>query len=154
MARLRVDTSDARNVARKVGAARFALPGALRRSQRQLADGAVVTYRRHAPSRTGKLRGGIRVVNEGASYVVRSDVRSAEGYSYTGVTRKGHRVRVIRPKRAQALKIHVGGGVIFRRSAKGYRPKSDWAVDARPEIRREAQTVGHDLSRRIGALFS
>lgn len=154
MARLRVDTSDARSAARKVTAARFAIPTTLRRSQRQLADGAVTVYRRHAPRRTGRLSRGIRVIGGGNALTVRADAKNAEtGYDYVGVTRKGHRVRVIRPRRARALKIQLAGGVIFRASAKGFRPRSDWAQDARPGVLREGQTAQRDLSRRIGALF-
>lgn len=120
-----------------------------------MADGSVSVYRRHAPRRSGRLHRGIRVTGGGSAFTVRADAENPQtGYDYVGVTRKGHRVRVIRPRRARALAINIGGGVIFRASAKGYRPKSDWAHDARPEVLRQGREAQRDLARRIGALFS
>lgn len=149
--RIRVDASDARSASRKILAARFALPGTVRSSQRQIADGAVTIFRRYEPRKTGGLNRGTRVVGGGATLIVRADAKSPEGFNYVPVTRKGR--GPVRPRNAKALKIPVGGGFIFRMSAKAWRPASDWALDAHPEITRLADAETSSLSRRIGALF-
>lgn len=91
-------------------------------------------------------------------------------FDYVAITRFGHKVAVIYPKqlredasvvstkrsrkkgRRGRLAIPVGGGLIFRSSVKGYRPKSDWVADAGPDIEVETARVTLAYKRRLDAL--
>ncbi len=146
--------------ARRLGAASAGLPGDARTTARVVGQGAVLIFRGYAPRRSGRLRRGIRLLSTGGAFTVRADARNpATGYDYVGVTRFGHRLRIIRPRgdraaasvvatgraraggRQAALRIVMPGGqVIYRRQVKGYRPAHDWAARAHRPIRRLAES--------------
>lgn len=165
--------SDAGKLARHVETARVQIPPETSTTARLLAEGAVFVYRTFAPKRSGRLRRGVRMVATGGAYAVRADaVNPATGYDYVGVTRKGHRKKIIRPLagrgaasvistgrargrgRSAALRIVLpSGAVIYRHSVKGYRPKSDWAERAGVPVRKLAQGSLVRLAQRIERAF-
>jgi hypothetical protein len=147
--------NDADRLARKIGVAKLQIPGETQTSARLLTQGAVTIYRSHAPRRSGRLRRGIRMLSTGGAYVVRADAANPQtGYDYVGVTRKGHRASIIRPRQAKALRIMLpGGGVIFRTHARGYRPASDWAERAHTQVQRLARSSIVRLAQRVERLF-
>jgi hypothetical protein len=134
--------------------------------QRELGRLSEVVFAAHAPHRSGRLIRGISSLVLGGRVIVKDEARNPEtGYDYVGVTRFGHKVARIYPKHAAAsslatgkakkgaLRIPMGGGFIFRASVAGYHPGSDWADEALPEVRSQAQVVATRLGRRIEARF-
>ena len=121
-----------------------------------LGDRAELIYAAHALRDTGRMARGIRAVGQGDEVVVRADARDPRsGFDYVGVTRFGHRVRVIRPnppRRALAFTPKGGGGTVFRRSVRGFRPAGDWADRAYPQVRAEGERAAARLGRRISLL--
>lgn len=123
----------------------------------EVAPNAVRITRQFAPHRSGRLDRGLqsRVRSHGGRITVEilSTARSQEGYDYLPVTRFGHRVAIIRPKRAKALRIPLASGVIFRKYVRGYRPKRDWAEAAfraaEVELDRAAERLGRAVDRRL-----
>lgn len=146
--------------ARFVGAGRVAVQlrmagqaaeGETREAVREAAEESVFIFRVKAPHRTGRLRRGIRATLRGDTATVTSTARSKAGFSYTAVTRFGHRVRVIRPRRAKALRFVIGGKVFFRHSVKGFRPRRDWRDAALPAVERTVEAAGSRAGARIVA---
>lgn len=153
MASVKVRT-DTRDATRSLQNATIGLPNELRTTTRFVAQGAVYIFRAHAPKRSGRLRKGIRAQQTGGAWVVRADARNPEtGYDYVGVTRKGHRVRVIRPTQGKVLRFVIGGRVLYRTHVKGYRPATDWAERAHAPVRRLARSGVVRLSQRIERLL-
>lgn len=143
-------------------------------AERELGRRAEVIFGAHAPHRTGRLIRGISSVLLGGQVIVKAEAKNPQsGYDYVGVTRFGHRVARIYPaqrfaafvldtkKRRKsgrtnhppALRLVIGGRVLYRASVPGYHPDHDWAQDALPEIRAAATGVATRLGRRIEARF-
>jgi hypothetical protein len=135
-------------------------------AQRELGRAAEVVFGAHAPFRSGRLIRGISSEGGGGGVIVKDIARNPEsGYDYVGVTRFGHQVARIYPThtagsvlasgkaRSGALRFSIGGRVLYRASVAGYHPASDWAEDALPEVRAEAQAVATRLGRTIEARF-
>jgi hypothetical protein len=137
---------------------------------RDIADDAELIYASHALVATGRMARGVRAVGEGDSILVRVDARDPEtGYDYVGVTRKGHRRRVIHARsrrlgprgrnpasvvatrrarrRGASSMLRTPWG--FRWSVRGFHPSSDWAEDALPEVRAAAEHRLDGLAKRI-----
>lgn len=113
----------------------------MRRLRADVAGAAELIFASHALVRTGRMARGITSRQEGDTVLVTAHAADPQtGYDYVGVTRFGHRVRVIRPVKAKALRFQPrkGGPFIFRASVRGFRPASDWAADALPEVQAEA----------------
>lgn len=116
---------------------------------------AVRTFKVWAPGRLGEA---VRLYDVGEG---RKEIRvyaRNKGYDYVGVTRFGHRTKVIKPTRrtrrgaqsvistrrpkrqagkgkGAALRIQSRfGGVYYRHSIPGYDPEYDWAERAQDEI--------------------
>lgn len=125
----------------------------MRRAVGALAEDAELIFAAHALRRSGRLARGMSSRVSGTVALVRADARNPEsGYDYVGVTRFGHRVRRIYPRRARALRIPLPDGrVIFRRSVRGFRPRGDWAQRALPDIHREAERAARRLGIRLEA---
>lgn len=151
--------------ARRVG---FPLSQAGRRLQKGLLDefnfdiGPILlrSGRAYAPHRSGNLERhlnlGVRSYGGGITATLYSDAVSDEGFAYTNVTRFGHRKAFIVPIHAKALRLPmVGGGAIFRRRVRGYRPAGDW-VDrafeaADVQVERAEDRIGRELVSRVMA---
>lgn len=119
------------------------------------AQGSVRFFRVVAPRDTGRLGRGILALISGRRATVTAHARDPEtGFDYVAVTRFGHRVSRIYPKPPnRALKLTIGGRVIFRPSVAGYKPGADWARRPLPQIRILAGAVVSEAGRRIvGAL--
>lgn len=124
----------------------------LHNSLQDLGDAAELIFAAHALHRTGRLARGIVARVFGNRVIVEAHARNPDtGYDYVGVTRFGHRVAIIRPKRAKALRIALAGGTIFRKFSRGFHPASDWAEDALPEIEAEAEAVAFRLGKTLEA---
>ena len=152
--------------ARRFSLAAARLPEDTLASQRELGRASEVVFGAYAPHRTGRLVRGIASIVAGATVIVRDFAQNPEsGYDYVGVTRFGHRVARIYPKhtsasvlgtgkrKAGALRMVIGGRVLYRASVAGYHPASDWAEDALPEVEAEAEVVAARLGGKIEARF-
>jgi hypothetical protein len=149
-ARLQVETVGARRLASRMQRAAAELPAIMAEEMRgRLSPALVRAYRVFAPRRSGRLRGNIASRVGGTTLQVESTARSDQGYPYTGVTRYGHRVKRIYPRRAKALRFVIGGRVVFASSVRGYSPTHDWAQDAHPGARREVATAGRVIGHRV-----
>lgn len=133
MGQLTIEVHGAKKLSRALLRASAATDVEVGRSVRDTTNRAVVIFGRFAPKRTGRLRRGIEGHVRGSSATVTAHARNpSTGYDYVGVSRWGHRKRIIRPKHARALGPIPGIG--FRASVKGYRPKKDWSEAALPSI--------------------
>lgn len=149
-ARFPVQVVGARQIAGRMHRAAAELPAIMAEEMRgRLSPALVRTYRVFAPTRTGRLRSKIAGPSHGAALQVESTVASPEGFHYTRVTRFGHRVARIYPRRARALRFVIAGRVLFRASVAGYKPDHDWAQDAHPGARREVAASGRIIGRRV-----
>lgn len=106
-----------------------------------------------APKDTGRLAREIHpeIINQGFTLI--SNVRSEAGYSYTGVTRLGHRTAYIYPRKAKALRFTIGGRVIFAKRVRGYHPSRDWVEAGIPASEMEADRSSRRVGRRITAVI-
>jgi hypothetical protein len=147
-----------------------------------VAKDAQEVYRKHAPRRSGRLQRGIRVVPAGESIVLTAKaVDPQSGYDYVAVSRLGHRKRYIFPvhksgrkagqprsalssRRGKSgqfitrgpgyLKFRSRGKLWYLIAVRGFRPKSDWAKDAAPEVKAIADAgmkrTGNKITTRWG----
>jgi hypothetical protein len=99
-----------------------------------------------APIASGRLAAEIHPEITGGGFQLISDVKSEAGYSYTGVTRFGHRTAFIYPRRAQALRFQIGGKTIFAKRVRGYHPSRDWVESGMPAV----QTASRQSADRVG----
>lgn len=106
-----------------------------------------------APKRSGALSERIHPEIIGGGFVLVSDVRSEEGYSYTGVTRFGHTTAFIYPRKAKALRFTIGGRVIFAKRVRGYHPSRDWVERGVPASEAAAAESADRVGRRIVAVI-
>lgn len=152
----------------------------LHKAVRDTADDAELIFASHAPRRSGELARGMRARVAGSLALVEAHAESDDGYDYVGVTRFGHRARVIRPKRrpvvkhlyptkAKAFPLPFGFRAWirdfralstpfgFRRRVRGYRPRSDWATRASVRVqlhqaaRRNLAQVGRGVTVRLSS---
>ena len=158
----------ARNLSRAAAQIRHELD----RSMRELGDTAELIYAAHALRRTGRMARNIVARGLGGGVLVTVQAKNPlTGFDYVAVTRFGHRVRRIVPTRRfaasttatgaaratgrrAALRLTIGGKVLYRRSVKGFHPASDWAERALPQIEGQAQIVANRLGRRIEELVA
>lgn len=166
MSTLKIRAEGARKASDRLGRMRRNLNRLELRAPETMAKAAVPSFKQAAPSRSGRLKRGIHATIDGE---VISDARAIQGYSYTGVTRFGHKpgsgpdpdriypkgdrfaasVIANRGQRATggkaALAFSIGGRLIFRKSVRRYHPKSDWADEglrlAQPVVRARFVTV-------------
>lgn len=113
----------------------------MRRLREDVAGASELIFASHALVRSGRMARGITSRAVGDTMLVTAHAANPQtGYDYVGTTRWGHRVRWIVPTRAKMLRFQPrkGGAFIFRARVRGFRPKSDWATDALPEVRAEA----------------
>jgi hypothetical protein len=104
-----------------------------------------------APVATGRLAAEIHPEIIGGGFMLVSDVKSEAGYSYTGVTRFGHRTTFIYPRRAQALRFQIGGKTIFAKRVRGYHPSRDWVESGMPAVQTAASQSSDRVGRQIAA---
>lgn len=149
------------DLAIEVGAARVAarleekaarLPSLTEDAVEDLAADAELIFAAHTPSRSGRLARGVSAQSgPGLSAVVVARARNPEsGYDYVGVSRWGHRVAFIYPKRARALRFTTRAGrVVFAKRVRGHKPATDWRDDAMPQVEERAEIVASRLGREI-----
>jgi hypothetical protein len=142
----------------------------LDRALHEIADHAELVYQSYALHKTGRLARGVKVQEIGGTLYVTAVARNpATGYDYVGVTRWGHKGRIVpradraaasvietqgkRGKgRSAALRFVIGGRVLYRRSTAGFHPTTDWAENAEPQIQAEVERIARETGRRIEAL--
>jgi hypothetical protein len=163
----------ARELAARASAISGILDNELTRSAQQLGVDAELIYQRHAPRRSGRLARGIRAVALGDQVFVSAvAVDPKSQYDYVGVTRFGHRKRVIVPVTKRGLprkartvrRTKTGqfaergrGHLVFQSlgrwwflsHVRGFRPKTDWVQDAWPEVKMLADAEMEKLAREI-----
>jgi hypothetical protein len=167
-------------VLRSFIAADAALPGDTLEAQRELGRRSEIAFGAHVPVKSGRALRGIGSGLLGAVVTVTDYARNPQsGYDYIGVTRWGHGkiepkhrgfgAQVIATKRRRggetlthgydsfqspsALRFSVGGSVVYAKYVREWRPASDWAEDALPEVQAQAQIVASRLGHRIEARF-
>lgn len=135
--------------------------GELRDRMRGVEDevaGAVeIIFAAHALVRSGRMARGITSRRQGDAVLVSVHAENPEtGFDYVAVTRFGHRMRWIVPRKARALRFQPrkGGAFIFRTRVRGFRPSQDWVAGALPEIQAEADramaSFGRGFVARLG----
>lgn len=151
---------------------RRAIPDELDRFVRGVADDSELIFRAFAPRESGRLHRGIRAIVQGNVALVQAHARNPRtGYDYVRVTRIGHFTARITPRADRrpasvvetqnprqrggqaALRFTAGGQVLYRRSVRGFKPASDWASDAMPQIQMVASDAAEDAGRRIVTRF-
>lgn len=131
----------------------------LQDTMRDVADDAEIHFAAFAlKGETGRLSRGISARPVGNTIQVEAHAES-HGYDYVGVTRFGHRKEWIYPRSDRApasvgstrgargtvqqgnaaLAFKFKGKLTFRKRVKGFKPTSDWAKDALPEIQQDAE---------------
>lgn len=83
---------------------------------------------------------------------LRSPVKDPDsGYAYTGVTRFGHRKKILTPVKAERFQFYskVAGREISPKSVRGYSPATDWVEDAKPEMVEAVDESGDEIGRAI-----
>lgn len=141
-------------------------------AQRGMADDAEIVFAAFAPKGSSRVARSIHTTQFGWALEVVADAKNpTSGYGYVGVTRFGHKMQYIYPRKDRksarvlstrrsrqrgtqaALRLEINGIVLFRRRIKAYRPVADWAEEAMPTIHREAQQVGQRLGERLIVRF-
>lgn len=109
-----------------------------------------------APEDTGALKKELTAPVSSSGGVVKINLRSPvrdpdSGYSYTPVTRFGHRQKIIRPTKAQRLQFFSKtlGRVIAVKQVRGYTPEADWVEEAESVILEAVEESGDELGRVI-----
>lgn len=171
MGSYRVEIIGAGGLARGLADAAASVDRDTRDEQRALGDKAELIFAAYAlKGRTGRLARGIVARDLGGVVQVEAHARNPlSGFDYVGVTRFGHRVARIVPRTDRgsasvvatgrsrrrgahaALRIPLGGGVIYRRSVRGFHPAQDWSERAIPQIRAEAKRSAERLGRKVAS---
>jgi hypothetical protein len=147
---IRTDLTAAESLARRMEGAAERLPGEAADAIQGLGDDAELIFAAHALRRSGRMARNITAEGAGLRVAVTVHARNPEtGYDYVGVTRFGHRVARIYPKRAKALRTPWGP----RASVAGFHPATDWRDDALPAVHAALQATETRLGRRIEALL-
>ncbi len=142
----------------------------------EVAKDSEIIFAAHALHATGRMARNIRSDKIGQDIIVHVEARDpVSGFDYVRITRFGHRVLRIFPKRIlaatreavvlatgrtrgrgrqAALRFIIGGRVMYRHSVKGFHPATDWADNAMPQIRRRAEQRVKGLGRRIEVEWS
>lgn len=159
-------------VARRFIAAVTRMPRDTMDAQRELGKLSEVVFASHAPFRSGRLIRGISSSGAG-TVIVKDEARNPQtGYDYVGVTRFGHGKIIAGRGRAPAftlatkksrgflggkrkpmLRFVIGGRVVYTPYVNAWRPASDWAEDALPEVEAQAQVVASRLGQTIESHF-
>jgi len=122
--------------------------------KRRLSHEAQEAFRQAAPKKTGRLARGIRARIGQDGFTI-SMTATNNGYNYGGVTRFGHRTAFIEPKdpRRMLRLQFMGGKTIYRARVRGFHPATDWAGQARVELRsalrRESVLLGRRVARKM-----
>lgn len=151
--RFRVEIEGAGPLAQRIRRASRAILPVTGAEMRGLAPRLTRLFQGVAPRRSGRLSRSIASNMIGPTALeTTSTARSDEGYPYTGVTRIGHRVAYIYPRKGRALKITLPSGeVIFRARVRGSRPTHDWASRGFRPAERAAEESGRRIGRQIAA---
>jgi hypothetical protein len=134
---------------------------------RGLGQEAELVFMAHARKSTGRMARAIKAHMRGNTVEITVFARNPlTGYDYVGVTRFGHRMEFITPTvrsratvlatgrrrahgRRAALRFVVGGRVVYAKRVRGFKPASDWAEDAMPEIKDSADRAMRRIGKRI-----
>lgn len=173
MTEIEASVVGARSLARELEQMARGIEPELRETQKALGEDAELIFAAHAPKGpSGRLSRGIVSSVEGDGVIVTAEARNPlSGYDYVRVTRFGHRVTRIVPRRDRsaasvvatkgkrgtgrraALRFSIGGRVMYRQSVKGYKPSGDWAEKAMPQVQSAARVAEARLTRKIEALL-
>ncbi len=129
------------------------------RTMRLIDAETMPVYRTVAPSDTGELMRGLESRISFRAQRVRITVSVAaerDGFDYVAVTRFGHRVRWITPKRKLAMTVHTQGRYsmpILRHRVPGYRPRRDWVVDGTRRVIQMVDRHSRELGRDIDTVL-
>ena len=144
----------------------------LKQAQAELANDSEIIFASFALHRSGRMARAIHTVSDGGDLVIETEARDpVTGFDYVRITRFGHRTYRIVPKRpvvasvvatrgarsrgrTAALRMVIGGRVLYRRSSRGFHPATDWAADALPAVKLAARRRLGTLSRRIEVEWS
>ncbi len=109
-----------------------------------------------APEDTSRLKNELTAPVSSRGGTVRINLRSPvkdpeSGYEYTGVTRFGHRKKILRPVKAERFQFYsnVAGRVISPKQVRGYRPEADWVQEAKPVMVEAVEEAGENIGREI-----
>lgn len=154
----RVSVQGYRRVAGRLSAAGAAVQPLLNAEFRsRVSPGVLAAARGVAPRDSGLLQSELRapVSSSGGRVrvILRSPVRDPREphYPYTDVTRFGHRVKVIKPKRGEFLRFPASrtGRWISVRQVQGYHPGHDWVEDVESEAEAITDAAGESVGRTI-----
>ncbi|HEY3435074.1 MAG TPA: hypothetical protein VGK41_05430 [Solirubrobacterales bacterium] len=112
--------------------------------------------REFAPEDVGRLKQELTAPVSSRGGTVRINLRSPvkdpdSGYEYTGVTRFGHRKKILKPVKGERFQFYsnVAGRVISPKQVKGYKPEADWVQEAKPVIVEAVDESGEEIGREI-----
>ena len=122
----------------------------MREATDELGDDAEIIYAGHALKDTGRMARGIKAHRAGNVVLVNAVAKNPEtGFDYVAVTRFGHRLELIFPRKARALWTPYGYFAYVR----GFRPTGDWAARAWPQVKAAAEKVADKLGYKVIARF-
>ena len=108
-------------------------------------------FEAEAPRDTGELARSVESRQRrgiGARFMTGFEIvggAARDGFPYLNVTRFGHAVTIITPKRARFLKVHAEGRhhpPVRRRFVRGYHPTRDWVSVAANQAARVITRLG------------
>lgn len=152
-ARFKITTTGARHAAEGIRRGSRMMEPVMFEEMDRLAGRTTRIMQGVAPKRTSALAGRIHPEIISGGFEIISDVKSEDGFSYTGVTRFGHRTQFIYPRKAKALRFTIGGRVIFAKKVRGYHPSRDWVESGLPGSEAEAAKSSERVGRRIVAVM-
>lgn len=166
-------TTETRGAERRFNAVANEMERELRDLVEEVGDDAEIIFAAHALKKTGRMSRGVRSIPRGTTATVQVHAKDPNsGFDYVAVTRFGHRKAFIEPKHAVrnpgryiAPIPGVGPRWVSKRAAlktpfgffarvRGFKPKSDWAQAAIPEVQRNAQQTISRLGLKITARLS
>lgn len=131
---------------------------------------AELAFAAHARHKTGRMARNVKahVVGQHVDVVVHAK-NPISNFDYVAVTRFGHKVEFIEPRKDRyhayvidtkrkrlngndsrsALRFVINGRVMYRHRVKGFKPDHDWAEDAIPEIERSTERAMRRVKQKI-----
>jgi hypothetical protein len=158
MSTVTVELEGFEQISSALGRNRTLVLGTLNRALRRVGTHMVPALKARTPVRTGKLRASTRYQIKGTAEDMRMEVRqgarTAGGVLYRPFVTEGTRPHEIRPVNARALRIVIGGDVVFASRVQHPGTKANpyhrrTLREEQPEIRRIAKEEADRLAARL-----
>ena len=157
---MRMEVEGVGKLARDFDQAERQVQNRINRTMRELEKVSTRAIAAAAPRESGALARSVQGTIYFRGHLVRITFTAdaqREGFSYLNVTRFGHRLPRIFPKRAKALTVPGrgrGGRTVLKTSVAGYRPSHDWVDVAAQDVEGVVDVAARELSRDIATVVA